>query len=294
MNYKHVMLYYKVMRKIRRLMDLGPEDLRWYLEKLAILNQPSKGTIIEDKEIRGVRCELSKVENSDEGLILFVIHGGAFAFGSPRTHRNFISHICRLVGAIAVAPQYGLTPEHQYPEPVNDCHQVYLWLREEYPDSKIWVIGDSAGGNLSAALAYRLKMREEPLPQGLILLSAWLDLRENSKAVEVNNERDSVFNGADLIRYGQMYLPDNQRDDPEVSPALIEDNSFFPPTLIQVAKNELLYHDSVQFYEKLKGAGVDVKLEEEHNLFHGWQLFPDYLDEAKTSLDNIAEFIRER
>jgi len=294
MNYKHVMLYYKVMRTIRRMMDLGPEDLRWYLEKLAILNRPPKGTVVEDKEINGVRYELTKVKNSDEKLILFVIHGGAFAFGSPRTHRNFISHMCRLLGAMAVAPDYSLTPEHQYPRPVDDCHAVFVGVREQYPDSKIWVIGDSAGGNLTAALSYRLKIRGEQQPQGLILLSAWLDLRENSKAVEVNNERDSVFNGEDLVKYGQMYFPDNLRDNPEVSPNLIEDSSFFPPTLIQVAKNELLYHDSNQFYKNLKGAGVDVKLEAEQNLFHGWQLFPDYLDEAKTSLDNIAKFIQER
>lgn len=294
MNYKYMMLYYKVMRKIRKLMDLEPEQLRWYLEKLAILNRPPKDTNIEDRQFGEVRCEITRVSNSKEDLVLFVIHGGAFAFGSPRTHRNFIAHLCRKLGAIACAPDYGLTPEHTYPRSIDDCHSVYLMLQNEYPKSQIWVIGDSAGGNLTAALSYRLKARNEPQPAGLVLLSAWLDLRKNSKAAEVNNERDSVFNKDDLHRYGDMYLPDNERDEPEVSPVLISDSSFFPPTLIQVAKNELLYYDSHTFYNNLKDSGVDVEIEEELDLFHSWQLFPDYLDEAKNSIENIAGFISSR
>lgn len=294
LNYKHVMLYYKVMRKVRTLTDLEPHHMRWYLEKLAILNRPAKGTVVEEKEMSGVRCELTRVKNSKEDLILFVIHGGAFAFGSPRTHRNYIAHMCNLTGSIALAPDYRLTPEHYYPQPVDDCHKAYLALKEEFPKSKIWVVGDSAGGNLAAALTYRLGIRKEPSIDGLILLSPWLDLRENSKAAKINNDKDSVFNRDDLIRFGQMYMPNNQRDHPEVSPAMIEDSSFFPPTLIQAAKNELLYHDSDQFYKNLKGAGVDVKFEEEQYLFHSWQLFPDYLKEAKASLKNIATFIQER
>jgi monoterpene epsilon-lactone hydrolase len=294
MNYKHVMLYYKVMRKIRALTDLEPLHIRWYLEKLAILNRPAKGTVVEEKKLSGVRCELTRLENSSDDLILFVIHGGAFAFGSPRTHRNFIAHLCRLVGSIAIAPDYGLAPEHYYPQPIDDCHKAYLALKEEFPKSKIWVVGDSAGGNLAAALTYRLNVRKEPLIDGLVLLSPWLDLREDSKAAKANNDKDSVFNRDDLIRFGQMYMPETLRDDPEVSPAMIKDSSFFPPTIIQATRNELLYHDSAQFHKKLKRAGVDVKFEEEQHLFHSWQLFPDYLKEAKASLKNIADFIQER
>ncbi|NNE54984.1 MAG: hypothetical protein HKN32_03110, partial [Flavobacteriales bacterium] len=92
LNYNWMMYYYKVMRGVRRMTDLGPKQLRWYLEKLAILNQAPKFAQKEVESIGDVKVEHIRVPETREETVLFVIHGGAFAFGSARTHRNFVSH----------------------------------------------------------------------------------------------------------------------------------------------------------------------------------------------------------
>ena len=129
------------------------------------------------------------------------------------------------------------------------------------------------------------------MPDKVVLMSPWLDLSPDSESVLKNRDEDSLFDKNDLIHYSRLYLGDTNPYDENLSP-LKADLTSFPETLIQVAENELLYYDSVQFAERLEQAGAKVELKVESNLFHSWQLFPDFVPEAKKSLDEAAEFIR--
>jgi acetyl esterase/lipase len=151
-------------------------------------------------------------------------------------------------------------------------------------------MGDSAGGNLAAALVHRLKDKGRRLPASLILMSPWLDLAPDSASALKNRDQDSLFDKNDLIHYSRFYIGDSNYRDPDLSP-LRADVGGFPPTLLQVAENELLYFDSLAMIEKLKDAGVEHEVIVEQNLFHSWQLFPDFIPEAKQSLQQAANFI---
>lgn len=220
------------------------------------------------------------------------LHGGGFAFGSVKTHRVSMSHLSKMTRMVGYVPEYRLTPEYAYPCALDDCERAYLDLCKTFPNKEIHLLGDSAGGNLAAALTYRLVRDGNRIPSSLTLMSPWLDLSSNSRSVMMNRDEDSLFDKNDLIHYSRFYIGDSDDTDPELSP-LRADVKGFPRTLIQVAENELLYFDSLDFEEKLQQAGVPVSLSVEQELFHSWQLFPDFVPEAKTSLSQAAAFISE-
>jgi monoterpene epsilon-lactone hydrolase len=285
-----MMLYYKVMRSVRSRMDMGPVKLRGYLEKLAILNPPPNGTKTTIHSIGEINCEEIRLKTTDENRAVLFIHGGAFAFGSSRTHRNMLANISKLTGQPVFSIDYRLSPEHQYPIALNDCLNAFTWLSEKYGAENIVIAGDSAGGNLTGALIHLLKQKELAVPKGICLLSAWLDLRGESESARLNHKNDSVFDRKDLLDYAKMYCTPEEMKSALVSP-LLGDLSGFPPTLIQVAKNELLFSDSDLFAQKLQQANVPVDYAVSEKLFHSWQLYPLYLKEAKQSLAEMADFI---
>ena len=151
-------------------------------------------------------------------------------------------------------------------------------------------MGDSAGGNLAASLVLLIREREKRMPVNVVLMSPWLDLSPESESVKKNRDQDSLFDKSDLLHYSAMYLGGEDADNQLASP-LRGNLTGFPPTLIQVAQNELLYFDSEQFAEKLTAAGVEVTCATYPMLFHSWQLFPHLVPEAKQALDQVGEFI---
>ena len=127
------MLYYKVMRQIRKRMNLGPGQLRWYLERMAIFNRLPSNATHEDIAIEDISIESIEIDQAHDRFILLILHGGAFAFGSPRTHRPFVTRLCQLTGAKAYVPDYHLPPESRYPSALDDCEAAYNYVRSENP-----------------------------------------------------------------------------------------------------------------------------------------------------------------
>lgn len=289
-GYQMVMTYYRMMREVRERVDIGPKQVRFYMDKLSVLSVPPLNCSVRSFDFGGVKVEGVKHKDAEDDLILFFIHGGAFAFGSARTHRAAAAFLSKHTKARVYLPEYRTTPEYHYPAPLEDCIKSYTAIREKYPDRKIVAIGDSAGGNLSAALTVYCRDHNIPMPHKLVLMSPWLDLSENSESIQNNYDEESIFYTKDLIAYSDYYLAGKPAKDPLVSP-LYADVHDFPPTFIQVAKNELLYHDSKGFFKKLQNENIACTIEEEENLFHSWQLLSDYLPAARRSLENVAKFI---
>lgn len=187
-------------------------------------------------------------------------------------------------------PEYRLTPEWPYPTPLEDCLAAYYDICERYPNRPIHLMGDSAGGNLAAAMVNRIAQKGGRMPEKLVLMSPWLDLHPESESLLKNRDEDSLFDKDDLLEYSALYYGKHDPASADVSPYRA-DVSQFPPTLIQVAENELLYYDSLGFAEKLATAGVERTIQVEPFLFHSWQLFPDFVPEAVKSLKAVADFI---
>ncbi|HEY5651962.1 MAG TPA: alpha/beta hydrolase [Acidimicrobiia bacterium] len=200
--------------------------------------------------------------------IILYIHGGGFVIGSPGMERPFIAHLAASARATAFSVSYRLAPRHRFPAALVDVTSAYLGLLELGIEPRaIVVAGDSAGGNLAAALLVRLRDEGLPLPGAAVLFSAWLDLAVTASTVESNAGTDYLpIVDHDLSSH---YLGDIDPTSPWASP-MYADLTGLPPLLIAAGGREIILEDSTRFADRARDAGVDVTLYIEEDMFHAW------------------------
>ena len=139
--------------------------------------------------------------------------------------------------------------------------------------------GESAGGNLAAALL--LKVREEDLPQpaGLYLQSPWLDMDTVGESYDTVGDRDPIISQDGMEMYAATFLA-GRPDDLFTSPVRADLHGF-PPILIQVGTEEVLLSDSLNFANQAALSGLNVKLDVWRYVPHAWPLFPIQINNTK-------------
>lgn len=206
--------------------------------------------------------------------LLVNYHGGGFVLGSIASHDPICRFLCARAGVGVLSVGYRLAPEHPLPEGYEDAIAAYQWARENASvlglADRIAVCGDSAGGNLAAAVAQASRDRGLPQPDLQVLLSPWLDLagRRASRALFA----DGYFlTAAQLDWYTERYLgrvnadgrPTDSSDgpdetDPRVSALLAEDLTGLAPAYIAYAGFDPLRDEARAYAERLREAGVRV------------------------------------
>ncbi len=245
-------------------------------------------------ELGRVRTEKLTPANADEQGALLYLHGGAFVAGSPVTHRALTWRLSEGLAVPVYAVEYRLAPENPFPAALDDIVAAYRALLERgVAPARLFVAGDSAGGNLTLTLTLKLKALGLPLPAALVCLSPATELVAVLESHRTNAKRDAMFDPRLLPLVAPLYAPKADPTDPLVSP-LRGDVSGFPPTLIQCGERELLRDDGVKMAERLREAGVDVELEVWPDVFHVWQLSADDLPEARRAIEKILSFLKRR
>ncbi|PLN75022.1 lipase/esterase family protein [Aspergillus taichungensis] len=136
-----------------------------------------------------------------EKRIMLYIHGGAYFFGSPDSHRYQIQRHARKLQGRIFTPQYRLAPQFPFPCALQDCLAAYLYLLDSYKAEEILFAGDSAGGGLALSLLVIIRDQGLPLPAGAILLSPWGDLTHSFPSIVKENPGDYI------PRYGFRHKP---------------------------------------------------------------------------------------
>jgi len=262
-----------------------PEQ-RTRLERLTALLWIPKDVRITPVDAFGVPAELIVPSSARKGIILY-LHGGAYALGSPRMHREFLSRLAKTCRRQVLSLDYRLAPEHPFPAALEDCLSAYDWLLSQgFAPSEIALAGDSAGGGLAAAALVALRDLHRELPACAVCISPWLDL----SALPVKTAPgDPVLNQEVLDTYAKAYAGDNDPANPLISP-LLADLRGLPPINIQASEHEILLEQSKQFEEKARQAGVEIRLDCWPGMFHVFQMVP-ILPESRRSLEKIAAFL---
>lgn len=225
------------------------------------------------------------------------IHGGGWFAGSIDTHRHLMDLIARKAGRALFAVDYRLAPEHPFPAGLEDAGRAYAHACANGPDgsgeaSDIALMGDSAGGNISAALVVDLIGRGARLPDALALLSGVVDFRPPDRMPP--GADDPTCEPTTQTKIAALYLQGiTTVDDPLVSPAAAgpEILAKFPPTIVQVSSDEYLRDQDVAFASALWRLGVTVHLSVWPHQPHAFQLFPQELSAAGQAIEEIARFI---
>lgn len=232
--------------------------------------------------------------------IVLLFHGGGWALGSIETHDLMARSIARLANACVVSVGYRLAPEHPFPAGFDDCYDVLSWAAKNRdklggPEAPILVAGDSAGGNLAAAVAVAARDRKGPAIELQILLYPALDLVGEGPfpSRELFGGGDYFLGKRDITWLKGMYLTDlSDEENIFVSPLRTPDLSGLPPALIITAGFDPLRDEALAFHHRLCGAGVQSLYHCFNGTIHGFISFADNLAAGREALDLIAVAIR--
>jgi len=259
--------------------ELGHEKVRDFLVQAHKTMPPGPAVAkIEDRTIDGgigVRIYNNAPDETGQPIMVFY-HGGGFVIGDLDSHDSMARAIAVQVGAVVVAVDYRLAPEHPFPAAVDDAFAALQWVSEHATElggdpARLAVGGDSAGGNLSAVVAMLARDAGGPPVKFQML---WYPMTEWGADVG-ENVQDPVLTVADMDRFKEYYLGDQ---DPEaagikVSPASAADLAGLPAAYIATAGYDPLRDDGARYAELLAAAGVPVELHEAETLVHGYVMF---------------------
>lgn len=217
-------------------------------------------------------------------------HGGGFAIGGIQS----CDHICRRLAveanAVVVSVEYRLAPEHRFPGPLHDCEDALDWLLEQSWDtSRLVVAGDSAGGNLAAALALRLRDRGTPLA-GQLLVYPTVDMTGHRG---VRAYRGIGLTVEDALRCADVYVGDGDRKDPYVSPLHAPDLSGLAPALVVIVEEDPLREEGAAYAARLLEAGVPTTLVDVPGHVHGSLSVPNLYTGIDELYARMTAFVRQ-
>ena len=269
--------------------DLPWEVQRRRLDRLMSGSPVPRGTRVAPMVLNGVRSEVVTNGRASPERTLIHFHGGGYCVGSPRMARTWAAHLSAQAACRVVLPEYRLAPEHAYPAALDDARAVIKAVSADAGPQPIVVSGDSAGGGLALSLALALRDAGEPLPSGCILLSPWLDLSRDRRAVPELVRRDVLLSPRFLEACARAYA--SNWTDPLVSP-LLADHGGLPPLLVQAASDDLLAPDAALLAASASAAGVNVTYTRWPGMFHDFALQPGLLATADSALAQAAWFVR--
>jgi monoterpene epsilon-lactone hydrolase len=224
------------------------------------------------------------------GPVIIYLHGGGRILGSAETNLGSAIRITQAAGIPVLSIQYRLAPEHPFPADLEDALAAYRWLLDNgYTASQIGIYGDSAGGNLSLALALAARMEGLPAPGAVAVLSPSVDYTDAGDTRITLRDVDPVLRTASSASH-DAYVGAADIRNPLISP-IFGDYTEFPPLLIQVGTREILLSDSIRLARRARAAGTDVTLDVWDGMWHGWHDNPK-VPEAEQACREIADFFQ--
>lgn len=270
--------------------------LRYHMTKYGIVgDMPSlSGIDFQHVTADGVTGLMVRTPTTDMNMRILYIHGGGWAGGSPDDYRYLAGTLAQLTNALIFMPDYRLAPEYPYPAGLEDCITAFMWLTggvSDKPAKNTAIVGDSAGGNLSAATTLSLIEDGGPVPDKLVLIAGTLDNVERSERVRFD---DPICSSIAFSMCNDAYVSDKAMlEHPRISPVYASRASLgrFPPTLLQVSTAESLFHDTAKFSARLTDAGARTTVSYWPGMPHVWHAFLGLLPEARKALEEIADFL---
>ena len=251
-----------------------------------------RGSTVAEQVIAGVPAEVVSSGGPGSQRTVVHFHGGGYCLGSARMVRSWAAHLSAQAGCRVVLPEYRLAPEHPYPAALEDARAVIKALSSEAGPGSLIVSGDSAGGGLALAVVLWLRDEGQQLPAGCILLSPWLDLSRDRRAVPGLVRQDVLLTPDWLGACARAYADPSTWADHSVSP-LGAAHSWLPPLLIQAGTSELLAPDAGLLAASASAAGVGVTYTRWPRMWHDFALQPGLLAAADSAVAQAAWFVQE-
>ncbi|WP_329570938.1 alpha/beta hydrolase [Kitasatospora sp. NBC_01266] len=229
--------------------------------------------------------------------VLLYLFGGGWTLGTIDTSDAICRALTNAAGCTTVAVGYRLAPEHPFPAALEDCWTTARWLADHAGELggdpyRLAIGGDSAGGNLAAAVTLLAKERSGPAFTHQLLVYPNTDQLADTPSRRASTD-PLLFNHRSVAWYWSHYLADPEDGrDPLASPLLAKDLSGLPPATVLTAEYDPLRDEGELYAERLREAGVPVHLTRYPGMVHGFFAMSGVLDGGRAAVQQAAQCLR--
>jgi monoterpene epsilon-lactone hydrolase len=252
--------------------------------------RPPKSAHIETESADGVLGDWIWAPGACDDRILFYIHGGGYAWGSPHAYHEFGYQLSKACKAKVFLLDYGLAPDTVAPTQLKQSLAAYDHVCTAYPDASIAIGGDSAGGGLAQSTLIAVRDSSRKMLCGAALIAPWVDLTGAGDSMQSNFEKETMLDARAISHGADEFRGKLSADDPIVSP-LFAEQSDMPPMLLQVGQDEILRDDSVRLAEKVNAAGGCATLKIWPKVYHVWHRAAALVPESRRAIKELADFL---
>lgn len=250
---------------------------------------------IRDVQAGSIPCRLYRPSaKTDLGLLVF-FHGGGWVIGDLNSHDGVCRSLANKSGHAVLSVDYRLAPEHKFPAAFDDCVAAVKWAFENakalgIDNSRMAVGGDSAGGNLAAAVALAEVV---PLKFQMLIYPA-VDMRMESPSIN-ENANAPILTKAVMAWFVAHYLSsDADRAHIMASPMFASDELLkkMPPAIVITAQYDPLRDEGEAYGKRLVENGVSTTITRYNGAFHGFFNMITILDDAQSAHAQASSLLK--
>jgi acetyl esterase len=256
---------------------------------------------VEDRTIPGPESTLPVRIYTPEGAgpfqLLVWFHGGGWVVGDLDTADATCRNLAVGAGCVVISVDYRLAPEIKFPGPAEDCYAATRWVEQNAASinvdpGRIAVGGDSAGGNLAAAVSLMARDRGASLPIFQLLVYPVTDRNFDTQSY-VNNSEGYQLTRDGMLWYWDHYLKDDaDAFNPYAAPLQASDLSGLPPALVITAEYDPLRDEGEAYGRRLEAAGVPTVCKRYDGMIHGFFGMAAVLDKGKQAVEEASSTLQ--
>jgi acetyl esterase len=258
---------------------------------------------VEDRSIETPKARIPLRLYTPEGdgpfPIVVFFHGGGFVICDIETHDSLCRDLCRRTRCLVVSVDYRLSPEHKYPAATDDCHAATCWAADHAAEfagdaSTLFVVGDSAGGNLAAVTSARIRDQGGPALAGQVLVYPVTDYHTPPSASYLENAHAKNLTRRRMMWFWRLYLSHpSEADSAYASPLRASRFDGLPPTLVITAALDPLRDEGEAYASRLAEAGIPARSSRYEELHHGFLGLEGPTPAYQRGIDEIAAWIEQ-
>ena len=274
-----------------------------YEARIALMAPPAGIAGVREQTIDGpsdqLRIRIYTPHGAGPFPLLVFFHGSGFVLCSLDTHDGMCRNLCAGAGCVVASVDYRLAPEHKFPAGLEDCLHATRWVALHAGQlggdpSRIVVGGDSAGGNMAAVTAIRVRDEGGPALCGQLLLYPVTDYHTPGTPSYEENAEGYGLTRDTMKWFWAHYLRDpSEGTNPHASPLLAPDLSSLPPALVITAEYDPLRDEGEIYAKKLRTAGVPTALSRYDGVNHGFMFWVGIVDKADAAMNEACEWLRD-